>query len=83
MARVCGNLTSGNLIDMQTFCPAKARFLQVSRPVNTSSDGGGSLLSDHENPRWWSAILPSSLSNPCDCDGTGMVGMTVGKLFSN
>lgn len=52
------------------FCPATARYLQVSRPVNGHGDGVVSLLSDRGNPRWRSA--PSI-----------GVGMTVGNLVPN
>jgi hypothetical protein len=58
---------------MKEFCPTKVRFLPVSRPVNASGDGGGSLISDLEKPRWRSA---KGSGEP------GRVGMTVGKSFS-
>jgi len=66
---------------IKQFCPAKARSLPVSRPVNIPGDGGGSLIIDRENPRWRSAIILSPLSGPCDREGAGMVGMTVGNLL--
>lgn len=59
-------------LTMNQFCPAKARYLPVSRPVNSPCDGGVSPISDRGNPRWRPAftLVPAI---------RGEVGMTVGK----
>jgi hypothetical protein len=66
---------------MKPFCPAKARYRPVRRPVNSPGDGGAILLSDRENPRWRSAAGSMPAHRARAFPARPSVGITVGKAL--
>lgn len=68
---------------MRKLFPTTVRSRAVTRPVNAPGHGGGSPLSDRENPRWRSATGSTPVHRVRAIPARPSVGMPVGKFLAN